>query len=89
MKGLGYAARRWWFRRFHRSVRFGWMAVSSGARSNDLTRVGAGAVMIAFGLVKGRKSRRLIYKTSIDVEQGTTVRVMRGRRPIAETTPIR
>ncbi len=88
MNGLGYAVRRWWFRRFHRSVRFGWMAVSSGVKSNDVPRLGIGLAMIAFGLVKGRSSRRLIYKTSIDVDQGTTIRVMRGRHPIAETTPI-
>jgi hypothetical protein len=87
MKGLGYAVRHWWFKRFHRSVRFGWLAVSSGVKSNDMPRLGIGLALIAFGLVKGR-NRRLIYKASIDVDQGATIRVMRGRRPIAETTPV-
>lgn len=88
MKRLGYAVRHWWFRRFHRSVRFGWMAASSGMKSNDVPRLGLGLALMAFGLVKGRNNRRLIYKTSIDVDQGATIRVMRGRRPLAETTPI-
>jgi hypothetical protein len=87
MKGLGYAVRHWWFKRFHRSVRFGWLAVSSGVKSNDMPRLGIGLAVIAFGLVRGR-NRRLIYKTSIDVDQGATIRVMRGRRPIAEITPV-
>jgi hypothetical protein len=87
MKGLGYAVRHWWFKRFHRSVRFGWLAVSSGVKSKDTPRLGIGLAVIAFGLVRGR-NRRLIYKASIDVDQGATIRVMRGRRPIAETTPV-
>jgi hypothetical protein len=87
MKGLGYAVRYWWLRRFPRSVRFGWIAVSSGVKSNDMPRLGIGLAVIAFGLVRGR-NRRLIYKASIDVDQGATIRVMRGRRPIAETTPV-
>ena len=88
MKGFGYVVRRWWFKRFHRSVRFGWAAVNSGAKNNDLQRLGLGLAVMSYGLVKGRSNRRLIYKTSIDVDQGTTIRVMRGRHPIAETTPI-
>jgi len=48
-----------------------------------------GLAVMAIGLAKGRSSRRLIYKTSIDVGEGTTIRVMRGRRSIAETAPIR
>ncbi len=88
MNPLGYAIRRWWFRRFHRSVRIGWIAASTAAKNNDVPKMGLGLAMIGYGLVKGRSSRRMIYKTSIDVEQGTTIRVMRGRRPIAETTPI-
>ena len=90
MSSLGYAIRRWWFKRFfHRSVRMGWVTARTAAKNNDVPRMGLGLAMIGYGLVKGRSSRRLVYKTSIDVEQGTTIRVMRGRRPIAETTPIR
>ncbi len=88
MTGLRYAFRHWWFQRFHRSVRFGWIAVNSAVKSNDVQRLGLGLGLMAYGLAKGRSDRRLIYKTSIDVDQGTTIRVMRGRHPIAETTPI-
>ncbi len=87
MTGLRYAVRRWWFKRFHRSVRFGWIAVNSAAKNNDIQRMGLGLGLMAYGLAKGRSDRRLIYKTSIDVDQGTTIRVMRGRHPIAETIP--
>ncbi|MEA3510130.1 MAG: hypothetical protein U9R51_01725 [Actinomycetota bacterium] len=89
MNSLGYAMRRWWFKRFHRTVRIGWAITTTATKSNDVPKLGLGLAMIGFGLVKGRSNRRLIYKTSIDVEQGTTIRVMRGRRPIAETAPIR
>jgi len=88
MTGLRHAFRHWWFRRFHWSVRFGWIAVNTAVKSNDVQRLGLGLGVMAYGLAKGRSDRRLIYKTSIDVDQGTTIRVMRGRHPIAETTPI-
>jgi hypothetical protein len=88
MNRLGYVVRTWWFRRFHRTVRIGWIAINNGAKSNDVQRVGLGLALVAYGLVKGRSDRQLVYKTSIDVDQGTTIRVMRGRHPIAETTPI-
>ena len=88
MKGLGYAIRRWWFRRFHKTVRIGWITANQAYKSNDLSRLGIGVGLIAYGLVKGRSERRLVYKTSIDAGQGTTIRVMRGRHPIAETAPL-
>jgi hypothetical protein len=81
--------RRWWFRRFHRTVRIGWATASHARQDLDVTRFGIGLALIGYGLMKGRKSRRLIYKTSIDVGEGATIRVMQGRRPIAETTPNR
>ena len=88
MTSLGHIARRWWFRRFHRSVRIGWVTAKTAAKNNDLSRLGIGVAVMGYGLVKGRSNRRLIYKTSIDVGQGTTIRVMQGRYPIAETAPL-
>lgn len=88
MNSLGFSFRSWWLRRFHGSVRIGWAVTKIAAKHNDVPKVGLGLAMVGFGLAKGRSNRRLIYKTSIDVDQGTTIRVMRGRRPIAETAPI-
>ena len=88
MSAFGTALSHWWFSRFHRTVRFGWIATNQAVRNYDMPRLGMGLVLLAYGLGKGRgKGRRLIYKTSIDVDQGTTIRVMRGRRPIAEIPP--
>ena len=89
MSRLSYIVRRRFFARFHRTVRVGWAAVSSGSRNMDMPRFGLGLVLIGYGLIRGRDRRKLIYKTSIDVGEGTTIRVRQGRRPIAETAPIR
>ncbi len=88
MMDLGSLVRNWWFGRFHRSVRFGWVLASHAARTRDLPRLGIGVTLVGYGLMKGRSERRRIYKTSIDVDQGMTIRVMRGRHPIAETAPL-
>ena len=88
MMKLGYVARNWWFKRFHKTVRIGWVTATHAARKKELPRLGMGLALMGFGLVKGRSNRRLIYKTSIDVGEGTTIRVMRGRRPIAGTAPL-
>ncbi|MEA2024607.1 MAG: hypothetical protein U9N79_10035 [Actinomycetota bacterium] len=85
---LGYVVRNWWYKRFHRTVRIGWVTVSSAMKTNDMPRFGIGIALLGYGLMKGRGERRRIYKTSIDVDQGTTIRVMRGRHPIAETSPL-
>lgn len=90
MKEFGPIFRRWWFNRFHPAVRFGWIATSQALERNDMPRLGLGLALMAYGLGKGRGGgRRLIYKTAIDVDQGTTIRVMRGRHPIAEIAPLR
>jgi len=89
MSRLPYIVRRRFFSLFHRTVRWGWAAVASGSRNTDMSRLGFGLILIGYGLVKGRSRRKLIYKTSIDVGEGTTIRVRQGRRPIAETAPIR
>lgn len=85
---FGYAVRNWWFKRFHRTVRIGWVATNYAVRNTNVSWLGVGVALMGYGLMKGRDERRLIYKTSIDVDQGTTIRVMRGRHPIAETAPL-
>lgn len=88
MSTFGTVLRHWWFNRFHRTVRIGWIAANQAVRNQDVPRLGIGLALMAYGLRRGRgNGRRLIYKTSIDVDQGTTIRVMRGRRPIAEIPP--
>lgn len=88
MKHLGHYVRHRFFARFNPAVKKGWEAANAGSRSADMSRVSIGLALIGYGLMRGRGSRKLIYKTSIDVGQGTTIRVMRGRHPIAETAPL-
>ena len=88
MSEIGPYLRRRWLRRRHRLVRIGWIAATYAKRNNNVAGVGLGLGMIAVGLIKGKKSRKLIYKTSIDVGQGTRIVVKRGRRPIGRTVPI-
>ncbi|MEN8113579.1 MAG: hypothetical protein ABFS21_04250 [Actinomycetota bacterium] len=88
MKGAGYIVSRWWWRRFHPVVRSGWMTTEAALRTRDYPKMGYGLALVGFGLLRGRKKARLIYRTSLDVGQGATVRVMQGRKPIGETSPI-
>ena len=60
----------------------------SGYKNQDMTRLGMGLGLVLYGMVHRRRVRRLIYATSIDLDEGMSIRVMRGRRPIAEITPI-
>lgn len=87
MNRFGGVISRWLFRRFHPSVRAGWLTANAGLQKRNYPRAGYGLGLIAFGLLVGRSKRR-IYKTSIDVEQGVTIRVLQGRKPIGETAPI-
>jgi hypothetical protein len=75
---------RWFFKRFHRTVRLGVDLVRVGGSN----RVLAGTALIAYGMLKKRHGPELIYKTSIDVDEAVAIRVMQGRRPIATTAPI-
>jgi len=75
---------RWFFKRFHKTVRIGFDLVQVGGSN----RVLAGTALIAYGILKKRRGPQLIYKTSIDVDDVVAIRVMRGRRPIATTAPI-
>jgi len=87
MRRLGRAIERWIFRKFHPGVRAGWLTTSAGLKNRNYPYAGYGLGLLVLGLILGR-SRRRIYKTSIDVDQGVTIRVLRGRRPIGETAPI-
>lgn len=82
----GRIAGRWVWKKFNRTVRLGVAVLRSDDQQH---RVAMGAALIAFGLMKGRSGPKLIYKTSIDVGEGMTIRVMQGRRPIADTAPLR
>ena len=75
---------RWFFKRFHRTVRIGFDLIQVGGNN----RVLAGTALIAYGILKKRRGPELIYKTSIDVDETVAIRVMQGRRPIANTVPI-
>jgi hypothetical protein len=88
MNHLGHHIRHRFFSLFNPAVKTGWDALNSGRRNVDVPRVSIGLAFIGYGLLRGRRPRKLIYKTSIDAGQGTTIRVMRGRHPIAETAPL-
>jgi|GEM_PF-3107588 len=75
---------RGFFRRFHKTVRIGYDLAQTGGKQ----RMFAGTMLIAYGILKKRKRPELIYKASIDVDEAFAIRVMKGRRPIAETAPI-
>lgn len=89
MRRLKYIISRWWWSRFDPFVRMGWMTTDSALKKRDYRRAWLGVALVVLGLVRRRSRRKLIYKTSIDVDEGTTIRVFQGRRPIAETAPTR
>lgn len=88
MKTLRRLARRWWMKRFNATVHFGLDAAGEAARRHDLQRFWFAVAVAGFGWMRSRSSRRLIYKTSIDVDEGATIRVLRGSRPIGHTARI-
>jgi hypothetical protein len=89
MKHIGILVKRRFFVRFNPAVHLGWVTASSGKQNADMSRVGIGLALIMYGLIRGRSARKLIYRTSVDIGQGATIRVRQGRRPLAETAPIR
>jgi hypothetical protein len=88
MSALGKEGRRWLLTRMNVRVRIGLQTAHSGYKNQDMTRLGMGLGLVLYGMVHRRRVRRLIYATSIDLDEGMSIRVMRGRRPIAEITPI-
>ena len=85
---LDRAIRHSLYRRFPRNVRLGWGITRQAVKTYDMPRLGFGLALMGYGYAKKRSGKRLIYKTSIDAGQGTTIRVVQGRRPIAETAPL-
>ena len=88
MSALGtYVATRW-YRRFPMPVRVGVRIGVGGAReavrNYDMPRLALSLAMVAYGYSRRRAVPRLVYSTSIDTDQSFTIKVLRGRRPIAE-----
>jgi hypothetical protein len=88
MSALGNLGRRWLLTRINVRTRIGLRTAQSGYKNQDMTRLGMGLGLVVYGMVHRRRVRRLIYATSIDVDEGMSIRVMRGRRPIAEISPL-
>ena len=88
MSALGKEGRRWLLTRMNVRVRIWLQTAHSGYKNQDMTRLGMGLGLVLYGMVHRRRVRRLIYATSIDLDEGMSIRVMRCRRPIAEITPI-
>ena len=74
--------------RLPRNVRRGWVIARRASRDHDALRVAFGLALMGYGYAQKRNAPHLIYKASIDVDQGMSIRILRGRRPIAETGPL-
>ena len=84
MISIGFFIRRWWYRKVPLLVRQGMSYARSAASANDLPKLGLSLAAVAYGVNKKRNRPKLIYSTSLDTDQSFEVRVLRGRRPIAQ-----
>ena len=84
MISFGLFVRRWWYRRVHWLTRSGLSSARAALKTNDLPKLGISLAAIAYGIHKRRSRPRRVYSTSIDTDQSVKIRVLRGRRPIAE-----
>ena len=84
MISIGFFIRRWWYRKVPLLVRQGMSHARSAASANDLPKLGFSLAAVAYGVSKKRTRPKLIYSTSLDTDQSFEVRVLRGRRPIAQ-----
>ena len=84
----GDITRHWFLKRIDKTMLIGGKGLYHGLKRQDSLRVGMGASMLLFGLLQRRRVKELIYETSLDVDQGMSIRVRQGRRVIAETTPL-
>ena len=84
MISFGAFFRRWWYRRVHWATRSGISSARAALKTNDLPKLGISLAAIAYGVNKRRSRPRRVYSTSIDTDQSFTIKVLRGRRPIAE-----
>ncbi|MGB9359708.1 MAG: hypothetical protein WCC01_14240 [Acidimicrobiia bacterium] len=80
----GYFVRRWWYRKVPWVARAGMSSARAALSTNDLPKLGISLAAIAYGVNKKRNQPKLIYSTSIDTDQSFKIKVLRGRRPIAE-----
>jgi len=88
MSTLGGITRHWFLQRMDPTIRIGGMVLYNGLKRQDRLSAGLGASVLLYRVARRRRVKRLIYKTSLNVGQGTNIRVKRGRRVIAETTPL-
>ncbi len=88
MSVLGDFTRHWLLQRIDKTIRIGGKGLYHGLREHDALGAGMGASMLLYGFLQRRHVKELIYKTSLNVDQGMTIRVKQGRRIIAETTPL-
>jgi len=79
--------RHWILKRIDPTIRVGGQTAYRGVKKQNVRAVAMGSTMVAYGLLRRSRVRRLIYETSMNVDQGMTIRVKQGRRVIAETTP--
>ena len=88
MSVLSDIRRHWFLGRIDRRTRKGGIALYHGLKQQNRLRAGMGASILLYGLLQRRRAKRLIYATSLNVDQGMTIRVKQGRRVIAESTPL-
>ncbi len=88
MSVLGDLPRHWFLKRIDRTIRIGGKGLYHGLKQQDALRASLGAGILLYGFVQRRNVKGLIYETSLNVDQGMSIRVKRGRRTIAETTPL-
>ncbi len=84
----GDITRHWFLKRIDQTIRIGGKGLYHGLKGQDPLRVGMGAGILLYGFLQRRRVKELIYKTSLNVDEGMTIRVKQGRRVIAETTPL-
>ena len=84
MISIGGLVRRWWYRKVHWTTRSGMSSARAAWKTWDLPKLGISLAAIAYGVNKKRSRPKLVYSTSIDTDQSFKIRVLRGRRPVAE-----
>jgi hypothetical protein len=75
---------RWWYRTVPWVARAGLSSARTAWKTQDLPRLGVSLAAVAYGASMKRSRPKLIASTSIDTDQSFTIRVLRGRKPIAE-----
>lgn len=84
MSGSGNLLRLYRQSKVRPFARWGVSGASTALRNGDWPRLGLSLAVIAYAARKKRNKPKLIYSTSLDTDQSFEIRVLRGRRPIAE-----